>query len=335
MPVGRRIRLSGEVWLDWSYYRRYTTERSTDPGGEGRAEIDVGPVTLIGGGGGYQARELYSIDIDERTLRQEEWVYGGADWRLTRFFSLSGGAEWRSSKYDPTRATGDPLTAASLNRNSTSARLEGRYRLTSMTTALASAEVIEDEFVVAQPSVAKTRSYRYLGGFELGERAFLSGKVLVGFRDFPSASSGSLPSYRGPAAQVEVALPVRSFGRLVGTAGRDVYVASTPVLGVGDRARNAYILTTLNGSAEVDLPLELLGRFTAGFQEAEYLVPQTVSGVSFPRVEHLYSTGFSLLRRFSDSLRAGATATYYRRVSTIPGQSYDRWVYGISAELLP
>jgi hypothetical protein len=41
------------------------------------------------------------------------------------------------------------------------------------------------------------------------------------------------------------------------------------------------------------------------------------------------------MRRFSESLRIGGVVTYYRRVSTIPRQSYDRWAYGVSAELVP
>ena len=45
----------GEGWLDWSYFRSLSTERSTDPGGEGRIEVDLGPFTLTGGGGAFQA----------------------------------------------------------------------------------------------------------------------------------------------------------------------------------------------------------------------------------------------------------------------------------------
>jgi len=48
VPVRRRARLFGEGWLDWSYFRSLSTERSTDPGGEGRAEVDLGPFTLTG-----------------------------------------------------------------------------------------------------------------------------------------------------------------------------------------------------------------------------------------------------------------------------------------------
>ena len=98
---GRRIRLFGEGWLDWSYFRGLSTESSIDPGGRGRAEVDLGPFTLPAGGGALQARQLYSIDIDERILRQEQWVNGGAEWRISRRFVASGGAEQRTYRYDP------------------------------------------------------------------------------------------------------------------------------------------------------------------------------------------------------------------------------------------
>jgi hypothetical protein len=337
VPVGRRLRVSGEGWLDWSWFRRYTTESSVDPGGQGRAEVDVGPVTLVGGGGILQARQIHSIDIDERTLRREGWAYAGAEWRPGRRFSLSGGAEERSFRYDgrTTTAGGDPFTAASLNRNTRSGRVEARYRLTSMTTAVVSADAMEDEFAVAQPGLSRTRSFRYLGGVELGAKAIVSGRVLAGVRDFPAASSGSLPSYRGPALLAEVTLPVRQTGRLGASVLRDVYVSSTPARTAAERGRNSYVLTSLDGTAEAGLPFDCLGRLVVGFDEAKYLVPVTVSGVPFSRVDHLYSVGGTLLRRFSESFRAGGAVTYYRRVSTVPGQSYERWVYGISAELVP
>lgn len=337
VPVGRRVRLFGEGWLDWNYYRRYSTERSTDPGGEGRAEVDVGPFTLTAGGGALQARQLFSIDIDERILRQERWGNGGAEWRITRRFLLSGGAEYRTYRYDPSARTssGNPFAAASLNRNNTTGTLAARYKLTSMTTAIATGDVIEDEFQLSAPGLSTTRSYRYMAGLELGEKAFVSGRFLAGQRNFPSASSGSLPSYRGLAYSAELAMPLFNRLRLVGTFLRDVYVSAQAVRTAEERARNSYVLTSLQGSVDVDLPLELIGRASVGFSEADYLLPTTVGGVSFPRVEHLYTVGGSLLRRFSDSVRVGGTVSYNRRVSTIPLNSYDRWVYGISAEIAP
>jgi hypothetical protein len=335
IPVGRRLRLYGEGWLDWSYFRTFDTERSTDPGGEGHAEVDFGPFTLVGGGGGFQARQLYSMDIDSRILREEKWVNGGGEWRLTRRFVISGGAEHRTYRYDPTAQTGDLTAAATLDRNNLTGTVAVRYKLTSMTTAIATGQVLEDQFRLSAPGLDTTRSYRYMGGLEFGEKAFITGRFLAGVRDFPASTSGSLPSYRGPALLGELALPLFNRLRLVGTAQRDVFVSSTPVRTAEERARNTYILTALEGDAEIDLPLALIGRATVGFSEAEYLLPTTVQGVPFPRVEHLYSAGGSLLRRFSDNVRIGGTVTYYRRVSTIPNNSYERWVYGVSAEIVP
>ncbi|HYN05048.1 MAG TPA: outer membrane beta-barrel protein [Vicinamibacteria bacterium] len=336
MPVRRRTRLFGEGWLDWSYFRGLSTETSLDPGGLGRAEVDLGPFTLQAGGGALQARQLYSIDIDQRILRQEKWVFGGAEWRLSRRFVASGGAEQRSYRYDPSVFEGGNLrTAATLNRNNITGTLAVRYAVTSMTTAIATGDVIEDEFQVSAPGLNTTRSYRYMAGVELGEKAFITGRFLAGMRNFPASSAGSLPSYRGPAFTGELAMPLFNRLRLVGTFLRDVFVSAQAVRTAEERARNAYILTSLQGSAEIDLPLDLVGRASVGYSDANYLLPYVVDGVPFPRVEHLYSVGGSLLRRFSDSVRVGGTVTYYRRVSTIPGNSYDRWVYGISAAIVP
>ena len=163
----------------------------------------------------------------------------------------------------------------------------------------------------------------------------VTGRFLAGMRDFPASTSGSLPSYRGPAFTGELALPLGQRLRLGGTFQRDVFVSATAVRTAEERARNAYVLTSLQGSAELDLAFDLVVRATAGYSDAEYLLPQVVGGVPFPREEHLYSAGGSLLWHFSESLRAGVSVTYYRRVSTIPGQSYDRWTYGLTAEIVP
>jgi hypothetical protein len=335
LPVQRRLRLYGEGWLDWSYFQTFSTETSWDPGGRGRAELDFGPFTFQGGGGAFQARQLYSIDIDQRILRQERWVNGGLEWRLTRRFVVSGGAEHREYRFDPSAGLSAGTTAATLDRNNLTGTLAFRYKLTSMTTAVASADVIEDRFQLAAAGLDTTRSYRYLGGVELGRTALINGRFLAGVRDFPASTAGTLPSYRGLAMIGQLAWPIMTRVRLVGTAQRDVYVSSVLVRSVEERGRNTYVLTSLEGGAEVDLPLALIGRGTFGFMNASYLLPRMISGVPFDRVEHLYTVTGALLRRFSDNIRVGGQVTYYRRLSTIPGNSYERWLYGVSAEIVP
>jgi hypothetical protein len=336
-PVGKRVRLFGTGWLDWNYYGTFTTQSSLDPGGEGRAELDLGHFTLMGGGGGFQARQRYTIDIDQRVLREERYGYGGAEWRLTRKLSLSGGAEGRTYRYDSSSrtASGNLQAAASLNRNSLTGRVDLHYRLTSMTTAVASAEVIEDEFQVSAPGLSTTRSFRYLAGVTTARKALISGSLLVGLRDLPARSSGSLPAYRGPTYQGTLAMRLFNRGRLTGTLLRDVFVSATPALTADDRARNAYVMLSTTVGLDWDLPLKLVGGATLGFTEADYILPTLVSGVRFPRVDHLYSAGGTLMRRFTESIRVGGSVTFYRRVSTLPGNSYERWTYGVSAVFVP
>jgi putative beta-barrel porin BBP2 len=335
MPVRTRLRLYGEGWLDWSYFQTFSTETSWDPGGQGHAELDFGPFTFQGGGGALQARQLYSIDIDQRLLRQERWVNGGLEWRVTRRFVFSGGAEHHEYRYDPTAGGNASTTAATLNRNNLTGTLAFRYKLTSMTTAVATADVIQDQFQLAAPGLDTTRSYRYLGGLEFGKTALLNGRFLAGVRDFPASTAGTLPSYTGLAMTGQLAWPILTRLRLIGTAHRDVFVSSTPVQTAEERGRNTYVLTALEGGAEMDLPLALIGRATFGFSDANYLLPTTVEGIPFDRVEHLYTVTGALLRRFSDNVRIGGQVTYYRRLSTIPNDSYERWLYGLSAEIVP
>ncbi len=90
MPIGRRFRLQGQGELDFTWFGRETSERSTDYFGKGTLEADVGPLTFSVGGGGGQYRQRFSIDVDERLLRQEKTANAGAIWRVSRRISLNG-----------------------------------------------------------------------------------------------------------------------------------------------------------------------------------------------------------------------------------------------------
>ena len=203
-----------------------STERSTDPGGEGRAEVDLGPFTLIGGGGALQARQLYSIDIDERILRQERWGNGGAEWRLTPALRRSRAAPSTAASAT-TRAPAPRAAASAPPRPSTATTSPApwplRYTLTSMTTAVATGDVIEDEFQLSAPGLNTTRSYRYMAGVELGEKAFVTGRFLAGMRDFPAEQQrqpAELPRPRlhGPARPAALQPPAPRRARSCATS---------------------------------------------------------------------------------------------------------------------
>lgn len=334
LPVGRRIRLEGGGYVDLNYFRGQQTERSNDFGGDGRGEVDFGPFTFFGGGGGLQARQRASIDLDERVRRQEQFGFGGFDLRVGRGVQLTGRANVGTARHAPSRQTGAELQRA-LDRNTKSAAGELRYRITALTTLVGTAEAIEDTFVHQRDAGRVTRSFRYMGGFQFGERALVSGTVTAGLRHFPGSSPGSVSEYRGPALRVEATTPVRTFARLSLVADRDVYYAITALRTREDRLRNTYVSKRYEAGLALHLPLKFLARGTAGFQSAEYLIPYLVQGGNVRRVDHLYTGTASLLRGFGDSFRVGGTVAWQRRVSTLATFSYGGLRYGLQAELVP
>lgn len=334
LPVGRRLRLEGGGYLDLNYFRGQRTERSTDFGGDGRGELDFGPFTFFGGGGGLQARQRAGLDLDERVRRQEEYGFGGLDLRIGRGVTLTGRGNAGSVRHAPSRISGANLQIA-LDRDTRTAAGELRYRITALTTVVGTADAIEDTFVHQRDLGRLTRSFRYMGGFELGPRALVSGTVMAGMRHFPGSSSGSVPAYRGPALRIQTTTPIRSFARLSLLAERDVYYAVTALRTLDDRLRNTYVSRRYEAGLALSLPVKFLARGSAGFQSAAYLTPYVVPGGSVRRVDHLYTGTASLLRAVGDSFRVGGTVVWQRRVSNLATFSYGGLRYGLQAELVP
>jgi hypothetical protein len=333
LPVGRRLRLTGESHVDLNYFRQQHSERSTDFGGEGRAELDVGRFTFFGAGGGSQSRQRFSTDIDQRVLRHERWGAAGVKYapisRLTATLTGTG----RVYEFASSLVQGVDVKK-SLDRNELTGNVQLRYALTRQTTVVASADSIEDRFLQQTRSASRlTRSYRYLAGMEFGEKALLRGKVLAGFREFPV--SGSAPRYRGPALAVSASTPVLKYGLLAVAADRNVYYALSPVVLVSDGLRNTYVATHLGAELTLGLPFSLIGRGSFGLDEAKYLLPYPRGAAFAPRVDHLWTAGASLLRSFRRGVRIGGTLQWGRRVSSFPEFSYEGARYGVQAEVVP
>jgi hypothetical protein len=339
MEIGRRLRVTGHGLVDFNYYRRQGEERSRDFYGEGDAELDLGPFTLLGGGGGGQFTQRFSIDIDERLLRQEKHAYVGLAWRQKS--RLSARAEGRGEVF--TFAPGvfrlGGAVKESMDRNTLSARGQVRYALTNRTALLTTAEAFEDRFfsqrIDSPPRIRHT--YRYLAGFEFSQRAFLTGRLLAGVRDYPGTLAAGSPPYRGPAILADLMVPIRQRARLHGVAERDVLYASSLVDLEGARYRNAFVFTRYRGDLAFTLPLQLTAVTYAGFEQSRYLLPYPFpdSNHLADRLDHRWTAGVGLTRRFGDSIRIGGHLDWARRVSSLPFFSYEGLRYGLNAEVLP
>jgi hypothetical protein len=333
VPAGRRLRLRSDGWLDYTFYSNALEPRALHPGGDVRAELDVSRFTVFAGGGRLSARERYTTDIDTRIERTEDWVNGGIQLAVTRILAVDVGAERRRYRYLPTDPA-DETVKLLLDRDSLAYQARLRYAITPLTTVLASAEVIEDTFRFAEP--ATTRSYRYLAGFEFAQKAVVTGRVLVGLREIPARSAGSVAPSRGPAVQASLRLPVFQrrlrFGALF---NRDIYYSAGGALVENEAVRNTYAYGQWQLTVELDLPLGFVGRGVAGWQDADYELPVPVGDMAIAREDRLRAFGGSLLRRLGRHALLGVTALNTTRTSTLPGLDYRRWQYGLQGEFSP
>lgn len=339
LPVGRRLELRGSGFVEHHAYRRQGEQGSTDFYGEGRVQLELGPLQLMGGGSGGQFTERFSIDIDERVPRQEKLGYAGAVWSLSHRWSLTARATGAVVTFSPGsfRLGGDIKEA--LDRNTLTATGQLRHTLTPRTTLVVSADVLEDRFTSQPPDLPRVRrSYRYLGGLELGERARVSGKLLAGVRQFPGTLEQGSPPYTGPTVACDLTLPLGHNAHLQFQGLRDVLYASS-LVELGElHYRNAFVYGRYWG--EAFLPLTqggLATQLSVGFETADYLLPHPYLQPGFfaDRVDHRFTAGAGLTQRLGSTLRVGGHVFWARRVSTLALFSYDGLRYGVSAELIP
>jgi hypothetical protein len=334
-PVGRRLRNTATGALDFNVFRRSRSENSVDSSIEGRTEMDVGPCTLFTQGGLLNARQRFSIEVDERLQRRESWIESGVEARATRRLTVALTGERRVYTYEDLVVDGNNIKDA-LDREHIKAALASRFRLTPLTTAVATAEILSDDFLRQRDQAASfIRSFRVLGGFELQRRAMISGRALAGVRVFPASwSSGNL-DYQGLALAVSVSTPLYRLGQIGLAADRDVLYAVLPGYSAGARLRNAYISTRLRGTLSLDLAFDLVSHVAVGWERAQYLYPYETAAGLVERVDQQPSASVALLRRVGANAQVGLGVSWIRRSSSVAGGGYAGLQYGLQARVTP
>ncbi len=339
VDVGRRLELRGSGFVARNKYLRQGEESSTEFYGGGRAHLDLGRLELFAGGGGGQFTQRFSIDVDERLPRQEKRGYAGAVLHPTRRLSATAQVTGEVIAFSPGtfRLGGDVKEA--MDRNTLTATGELRHAVTPRTTLVASANVLEDRFTSQPPYLPRVRrSYRYLAGVELGEQAIVSGKLLLGLRQFPGTIAQGSPPYKGPIANADLTVPLGRNARLRLQGLRDVLYASSLVQAGDLRYRNAFIYQQYSSQLSLPIaPTGLAAVLSAGFEQSRYLLPYPYLDPFrlADRVDHRWTASAGLVQSFGDVVRIGGHVAWARRVSSLPFFSYQDVQYGISAEVVP
>jgi hypothetical protein len=332
---GRRLQLEGTGGLNVNYFRREGSERFVDRFGEARAELAMRRFTLYGRIGGGQYRERFSIEIDERVLRQEAHAAAGVRGRLSR--RLGASAEWlgESYRFGPSvRGEGGGIRDA-LDRNTYATRVGLEWSLTRRTRAVALFDVVEDRFRVPRASGRRELpSTRVLAGFESGPKTAVRGRLLGGVRRYPALGAGTAGGATVPVVSAAFSLPVGELVRLGASAERDVYYSVATANPGARAADNAYVYGIYRVEAVTQLPFGLLARGYVGVDRSTYLLPVPTSAGLAPALRRSIAGG-SLLRKMGDSIQAGAFVDFARRQSPAPAFAYDGWRFGVEVRVTP
>jgi hypothetical protein len=331
LPTGRRFVWRARGVLTYSWYEDEDSERSTDRNLGLSGDADFGRLQLRADVGWGQAKQRYSLDLDERLLHHDDHVGLGARLELVRHLDLA--ASWRGSRFD---IEGPPEVQASLDHDSESFTGELTYEITPRTSLLARAERIEDTFDEALGSAGRSvRSGRYLGGFSFSTRAAIDGQLLFGLREFPGEPGSAAPPYTGPALDASLGIPAGRLGQIRLRMERDVQYSATPGEVEGESVRNSFVFSRYEVQLQTELPYDFIARGLVQRQGGTYQVPYVVDGVVVDRDARLWIYGVSLLKAFGDSFRIGGGYTWEQRESTLPGDDYRSSRYGIQAEYAP
>ena len=196
-----------------------------------------------------------------------------------------------------------------MDRNTVSALGQIRYALSRRTTLVVSGEALEDRFF-SQPATLppERQSYRCSRGLRVrraGRR--LGPPPRWGFASSPAPWPRAAHPTRAPWSPRTSRGPSSSFARLHVTGDRDVLYASS-LVDVGTlRYRNAFVYHRYLGEVVLDLPLECLGFFSAGFEESDYLLPYPYPTATslIDRVDHRYTVGMASYAAWATRLRVG------------------------------
>jgi hypothetical protein len=303
MHVGRSL-LSGQVTGQYLYFHSYENQRTWNTSDELKWEFPLSRVTPFIAGGYANTRDRPGFEIDSRAHQRADAIRLGTSVRLSGVTSLVLTGTRSRTQFDEGETFLGADLATALNRTSRSEELQLRLKLTSLTTLVLGAEMLQDRFTFN--SIRDSNSVRVLPGFELRPSALISGKVFVGFRRF-DAISAAVPDYTGPVASVD-AIYAAGATRFAVRISRDLSYSFEP-------ADPYYALT--------DLGLTITERVTrswdfvarGGRQSLDYQQLKAVAAAT-ERTDIIRQYGGGVGYRVGQTLRLGFDAMYYRRHSS-------------------
>ena len=212
--------LSAQGRMDLAYFAKYSDQTSVSSSVSGEYEYRFNRVRPLVSFTSLNSRGRPGYEIDARVRSHQDNILAGVDLRLAGKSYLQFDYRLESTLYTEDAVFDGQKLDRSLNRTVRAVEAVFRHKLTPMTTWVveASSEQERFEFTTSRNS----NSGRVSAGFELGRFALIRGSAFVGFRSLASADGGTIPSFRGVTADVDVSYTAPTQTRMSLQTRRDI-----------------------------------------------------------------------------------------------------------------
>jgi hypothetical protein len=305
-----RSRTSITVGSGANYFRRFASQRSIDLSVSGRVDLLTNRVKPWVAAGLSSGRQRVGYEVDLRSRRRTQDVSLGADLRVGAKTTLALSALRTEYNFGEDDFLGSNLRET-LNHDTASVSAEVQYALSVLTTFILRGEALQDRFPFSPGRNAD--SIRVLSGFELGDRALISGSVRVGYRRFTPLGPG-VPSYTGAVATFATGATVRGRTRLSLEGERDIVYSF-------ERVYPYYVITggIFTVTPRLTPAWDIQGRI--GGQRLAY---RTFGGSTTPdRLDRVVTLGAGVGYNLARETRVGMNLEHQRRSSPLLHRSYS------------
>ncbi len=315
-----RTWVSGTIDVDWVYYNKFASERSSNTNFGVGVSRTFNRLSLKGGASRLSTRDRPGYEIDARSRRLETSLEGQVEMRARPKTHIGARAWRRKIAFDQAAVFLGTSLAPELDRTSSGSALVVRHDLTTLTSL--SFEAGRDHERFAFSSLRDSNSTRVAGTVKFQPLALISGDASVGYRHF-TPLLGDVPPYRGAIAAVNLSYRLLGTTRLGVQTTRDVQYSF-------DFNQPYYLETGVSGSVQQQVygPFDVLAGI--GVRRLGYRDRAGAAVQEFNRTDRVRTFSVGAGYRLGIDKRIGFTIDHQNRTSGVDGRQYEGLRVGMS-----
>jgi len=306
------LRAVGFAATDFTYYHRYTSERSIHRQFGGRLDALVSRARPWVAAAMVSTRRRWNNEIDLRARRDEVELSGGVVFELTPIANLYVMGSQLETDFNNAQVFRDVNLDQALSRREQGVSGGLRIRATPFTAVTIAGGVSHDRFVHDRARDTDSRSAE--ARVEFSPEAVISGRAAIGFQDFQPRNP-LVPGHRGIIGRGGLTYTLLGRATINTLASRSVQYSY-------EEAASYYLETGL----DVTYTQRLVGPFDMQARAARQWMDYTDKDVRVPSrdpVVNAYQVGVGY--SFQDTSRIGFNFEYAERVDEdAPDRRYNR-----------